>query len=394
MKRTRRRFLSFAALLLLPVILLCGCKKAPEEGAFSGGSIFLDAENSIGLRIVRGDSADDRVILSAMQIRESLRTLCGAEVDLCSDWSRPGDPGHEGPEIHVGITSCKEAKAAQKELANEKEDCYYIRSVGENKILILATGEDLLDEAVERFLADYVISADGGVYIARDISLWVSADGRIDLVRNGVTDGGILLPQDSGASLTEAATRFSEELEALTGVELPVYADNGNSGSAESAKILVNFEKDADPAVAKTDTEGGRVRIRAGSESAAIAALSELLCFVTDSTEVTWNGGLTVYYPVGTTDECTWEHPDIPFLFGAEKTDEQYISGNTRRVVFSSVTSARFAGYRQTLESAGLPLVYSSGKTGSAFTCETSVFHLQVNYDAEAQSATLYITRY
>ena len=175
---------------LLSVLLLAAlglslfaCGSTPASESFPGGSVFLDARNGIGLRIVRSDGADDRVILAAMQIRES---LCGAAVDLCSAWSRAGEPTHTGPEIHVGVTSCAENAVLLEQLAAETEDCYYIRSVG-NKIFLLATGEDLLDEAVVRFLADYVKPGDGGVYIARDISLWVSADGRVDLVRGGVS---------------------------------------------------------------------------------------------------------------------------------------------------------------------------------------------------------------
>lgn len=386
-----KKLLSVLLLAALGLSLLA-CGTFPAGESFPGGSMFLDEHNHIDLRIVRGDGADDRVILAAIRIREMLRTLCGADVDLFSDWSRAGEPGHAGPEIHVGVTSCAENGALLGQLAAETEDCYYIRTVG-NKIFLLATGEDLLDDAVARFLTDYVKRGDGGVYIARDISLWVSADGRIDLVRNGISGGGILLPSGSGAPLTEAATRFSEELEALSGAGMPVYADSGNSGSAESALIRVSFDRSLDPDLAETDATGSYIRIRAGSESAAIAALSELLCFVSSSSEVTWDGSLTVYYPVGRKTAAVWEHPDIPFLFGATLLEKQSISGNSQRVVFGSVTPDRFNAYRNTLESAGLPLVYGSGKAGSVFRCEAGSLHLQVNYDESAASATLYITR-
>lgn len=387
-----KKLLSVLLLAALGLSLLA-CGSTPAGESFPGGSVFLDARNGIDLRIVRSDGADDRVILAAMQIRETLRTLCGADVDLCSDWSRAGDPGHTGPEIHVGVTSCTENAPLLEQLAAETEDCYYIRSVG-NKIFLLATGEDLLDEAVARFLADFVKADGDGVYIARDISLWVSADGRIDLVRGGVSAGGILLPSGSGAALTEAADRFSVELETLAGEGLPVYADSGNSGSVESAKIRVSFDRSLDPAAGEIDTVSGYIRVRAGSEQAAIAALSELLCFVTASPEVTWNGALTVYYPIGHKISAVWEHSDIPFPFGATLLEKQSISGDSQRIVFAQVSHDRFSAYQKALESAGLPLVYGSGKAGSVFSCDKGDLHLQVNYDESAATLTLYITRY
>lgn len=172
--------------LLLLLSLLISCNKKPEDpqesdsvetsGELDADVLYLVQNGICDYRVVRPDGGNNSAASIASSLRlavqENLNVLPAIVTDYESETAK---------EILIGETNRSASKALQKRLENTVG---YAISVMDEKIVICATSENFLKEAVENFIATYLVPCRGqtSCTIAKDTDRIISKQ---DYIRQG-----------------------------------------------------------------------------------------------------------------------------------------------------------------------------------------------------------------
>ncbi len=107
--------------------------------------VFTGGENAY--TIIRPTNASDTVINAAVKLYRALAE-CDSNIRISEDWIKPGDPI---PEYEIIVGNAERDEIA--EMISEVPYCGYAVKVIGNKLVILATNDEYVDDAV-----DYVMS--------------------------------------------------------------------------------------------------------------------------------------------------------------------------------------------------------------------------------------------
>ncbi len=260
--------LIFAAALLLSLCLLvaCGGNEAPSVGGSTTTEAvetdppapdisFIGGENKY--TIIRPDSTDDAVISTFTELYSSLSAL--GELGIGTDWLKPGDPAPAN-EILFGDVARDETHAT----ADEVPYCGFIIKVVGEKLVVMATNSDYIDEAADYLLglcdenglslpADFIYIGDfkEGGYPLKDAKL-----------------GGIPLSEyEISSQKPDLAKALQKLIGEQTGFRLPL----ASSGSTAPQIIIGKSAKDSPSALKYYDyaieSENNNVYIRGYGEN-------------------------------------------------------------------------------------------------------------------------------
>jgi hypothetical protein len=204
-----------AALIL--ALLICGCTGKTGDAAENNNNIndgMVQAMRKITeYKIIRGDSCEKYVTEGAVFLNKALSRLTGTEIAIATDWEKGADESEiaSRKEILVGMTNRQESKSAYSALEG---DDYIVRADG-NKIVIAASGEAALDEAIKNFLGNYL------GYSKLDVSAQRANEFAMTGAHNVKTYGA------AGDGTTDDTEAFKAAVAAAEADGLPVYVPGG-----------------------------------------------------------------------------------------------------------------------------------------------------------------------
>lgn len=145
-------------LLLAAAVLFASCEGrggdvTSETGEVSTAPSVIDIDLS-EYAIVRATRAGENAITKIVAFRKALIEKIGTSVDIKEDWAKNNELSAadlEAKEILIGNTNRPQTETALSNI-NNGEACYVI-AVIENKIVIAASTDDLLGDALEYFLS-------------------------------------------------------------------------------------------------------------------------------------------------------------------------------------------------------------------------------------------------
>lgn len=185
MKKNKKQRLLSAILLLLAAAFLfvsCAGTKEPDapnsENDTSGGSSDVSADDMVNFLsggkfdyvVVRGESASDYEIKAAIALRKALMDLSGTDVEITTDWYKPGDEASiPTKEILVGSTTRSETKAVSDTLT---DNSYKICFEGE-KLVIVGSSAIGTYKAVEELISSgaFAKPANGVFGVSKTLSV-------------------------------------------------------------------------------------------------------------------------------------------------------------------------------------------------------------------------------
>ena len=228
-----KRIISFiiALLMLIPIF---GCSGVPEE-TLSQETTSPETEKEetylkmlengeLLYTLVRPEECAPDLFSAIKSIKTTIKDKLGVSVKDTDDWAQgkpvQGEYISDGAEILVGETNRRESRDVYFTLAVGE---YAIRAVG-NKIVIIGYNDNLTVAAVEKFINDYIATADGGeLRIPESLNIIGSASysaniKKEDIVIENVTPTGELLKAE-----TEKWVACEIEFESSKEYENPVY---------------------------------------------------------------------------------------------------------------------------------------------------------------------------
>lgn len=405
--RPQCRFGYFLLFLIVGIslpLLLTACEKQGGE-AFEGGSFLLTSENMQGFTVVRSDGASDRVVKEALRICQTISDATGGKVELGTDWQREngkesvGETGEteEPLEVLVGITAREESQVLLPEFALADGDFYLLRTVG-RKILIAATSESLLADAVDEFLNKYVNVSAGRVQIARQIDRRSDNYPLFSVIRGGESSCGLVLSSHTDSAMEETAEYIAELLSAEYDGNFRVYS----ADRPDSLGGMIVVGKADDPHLAGAPAlpegadgmvkyEGDRLYIIGRTEETAAAALSEFYAALRKSSDADFSGRPYARYDKETVLSFAWSYDEIPYFVGGEKLSEESIATAETLITFGGISEGLLQKYTEILQKKGFEITWHSVGDNKSFYADNPAYRLQVNYTFASSTASVYI---
>ncbi len=177
--------------------------------------------------VVRGDNADDKEIEAAQLVLGALKDKLGIDVNIKTDFIKPGDPKYSAGEfeIIIGNTNREESAAFRESM---RVDDYGYGMVGKKLIITgISSGGTYL--AAEKFVADVVASHSvGDVLLSEEDDYIFSGRYALDsLALNGVQIYKYAIVYKHGESNTDRllAGQLRDAIAAASGYLLDLYSD-------------------------------------------------------------------------------------------------------------------------------------------------------------------------
>lgn len=218
-------------LLILGSLFACNNNKDPSDGGESDSMIGetptegqetpTDSEETEKYRYSLADfsvvrpQGSNTVLNDAMgRFYEYLVSLGNEDPTVTDDYGLAADSNRK--EILLGLTNQPESEEAKKLLSHAMK---YAIVFHENKIVIVATSDFALSEAVDVFYEEYLSTAENGVLsVEKGHSVVEKADVQeVTLYQNNKIRYNIVLPSKAGDGDEEIAALIEERLEQYTG---------------------------------------------------------------------------------------------------------------------------------------------------------------------------------
>ncbi len=157
-----RKLLLVLLCALMCISCLASCKKEEKKPERKASYLTVLSGDKMNYTIVRPDNASDEEEEAGVTLRKAFREKFKVNPELVTDWIKRGETLEEGLlEILVGDTNREESQIVKNSLDG---DMYGI-VVLNNKIVIAASDDEYIDDAVDAFINTYIKPAESKVEI-------------------------------------------------------------------------------------------------------------------------------------------------------------------------------------------------------------------------------------
>ena len=311
--------------------------------------------------VVRPRSTNTAVNDAVSRLYEYLDALGNGEPTLTDDYGLSADASRK--EILVGLTNQPESEEAKKLLSHEME---YAIVFHENKIVVTATTELALSDAMDALFYGYLDEAEDGILeVEAGLSVVEKADVQeVSLYKNGELRYNIVLPSNAGKADEEIAARLTNQIENYTGaLAETIYATKTNYRKSTYSILIgdVGYPECEQAYMGLGQSEyavrvvGNKI-VLAGHFSMTREYACELLIQEMNKSMNTEKKTMTLYVPdywQGAEDRFFFDFPQ--FTDGRE---ELFIDNENQTLMlgYVQVTASEFAAYCQKLVSVGYVL--------------------------------------
>lgn len=210
-----KKICSIAAMLLLAGILIsCNTKEPPVTTALPDVQIYADGATEY--KIIRGQKSSAEVKSIMNDLYRAFKTKFGIAPTLSDDWVKdPAVLEEEACEILLGDTNRPESIELKKSLP--KGDSYAIAVKGK-RIVIVASGDAVLGEAVNVFIKEYLqknavegsLTLKGDLLCTQSLASFVRAGWKLDCPspKTGILMRGVYY---SGSGLADDTRKETDE---------------------------------------------------------------------------------------------------------------------------------------------------------------------------------------
>lgn len=187
MRSTLKLLCALLALALILPMNFISCSKNNEKDSSQEKLVICENQSSDYV-FVRADKANSSVVKAIFAAKDAIKERLGVDLAVNSDWVRPGQEiPSDAKEILIGETNREESKDAMSKL---EKTGFLIKVYGE-RIVIVATDELLLIDAINYFVNTYVNGAKGDLFVSRDLTYLSAASDYEPITDNG--DGTLTL---------------------------------------------------------------------------------------------------------------------------------------------------------------------------------------------------------
>ena len=167
MKKIKLPILALALLLCFTVLAACN-KDKNDKVERQPEYITVLADSQMSYRIVRPDNASQQEEDAGVLLRNAFKEKFSVTPDLSTDWIKRGETLEEGLlEILIGDTNRPESEIVKASLSGEM----YAVVVLNNKIVICASSDEYINDAVQYFIDTFIKTAEEKVVIESTTNL-------------------------------------------------------------------------------------------------------------------------------------------------------------------------------------------------------------------------------
>lgn len=268
----------------------CGASYLYVEGdlSYTGETIELIGEDGNALySVAYAPTADKNTFSAVTQLIGNVKSTTGVNLSMQDNYFQ-SEASAETKEILIGLTTREESIEATNAL---DQFSYYI-GIRNNKIIITAKNNYMLQKAVKRFNELFVTNEKAAAsYEAHTLSLpaslsYTQSESVLSLCSSGASDYVLIYPAGASERLLTAVCNFRDILYRVTGALIPISSDAEHAESTENEKeILVGATNRLAGVLSGTDLEkdrwtasavGERLVVNAGSVNSLCKALEAL----------------------------------------------------------------------------------------------------------------------
>ncbi len=339
--------------------LFCSCEiKPPQEQIPKSDTPVWE------YTLVRGDSSGTTVLHQVITLKNVIENHFGHSPSSSTDWAVDTQAPEESinaKEILIGITNRVESTLANSELSGKYG--YIIRSIND-KIVITATSELLLDNAIEHFVCDYLKKSEDGC-LPSYINVTNIDDSALYLIKNQSGKVKIVIPEKASSLLFSGVKSFCNALrpfcygnaEFVSG-DVPsgvaIISFNGKTGFPESIHTLTIADKQW-----QVYCENDCIIVKGSNDLTLLCAFSALFEYLTDAPDRTLEGLSMLFYHKNTVLRESWEQ-GVPRIIGGIYLGTEQIGSSSTRSYYQNISPDDINNYYSLLEN---PLNYKLTRT-------------------------------
>ncbi|MBQ9086992.1 MAG: MBL fold metallo-hydrolase [Clostridia bacterium] len=218
----------FVLLALLMVFGMAACNKDQNGDSSSDAPAVIKEYDLTQFTIVRPEG-NNKLISSAVSSLYNQLKEKGITLELADDWVA-NESGIDAtkPEILLGYTNRPQSAEAKAEIGEGEG---YIIKFFETKIVIVARNNELLSQAVDAFVQNYLANLEGNVLKAElggKLTGKQEGENIITLVKSGKAVYNIVYAAETASStLKTAVTNLRDKMNDLTDAEVELTSDYG-----------------------------------------------------------------------------------------------------------------------------------------------------------------------
>ncbi len=378
-----KRFLALALTLLMVLSCFVACAKddAPDSTETTAAPIPMQSIDLTAYKIVRPESASSTLVKAASTFKQTLDEKLSANIELTTDWVKrdePIDPNNE-KEILLGLTNRPASTEAQEKITG----IGYVIALNGNKIVISATNDAALGDAVNYFVDTYVSSATGATVSMPENLLYLSEPlASLDIIKNGEALFKIVRAEECNQYMLEQAQSLRSSIEAYTGVAPALDTDwvkKGAEPDSSTYEILVGDVNRTETAQVKAElgvnqytvrAVGNKIVLLGSSATGTGKAVAEFAKLISESVgqKVDGKADLTILASTsrGDVENDKWR-TDIPAFTGGTYAGTLDANSQTYEALYTETTLAAFEEYCTALEAAGFTLYDKNEINGNVF---------------------------
>lgn len=234
LKRTVALFLA----LLMMLSMLAACDNGKKEGNdTTADTPPQDVQNGPGIdlsayTVIRSGDASTELSQAVVKMSQALAEMTGKKIAVRND-EMAADSG--SPEILVGDTNRPQSAAAKKAMTA----LGYSISVDGNKIVIVASNDTLLEDALVAFTSSALTRLDNGNYELAQNGVEVEYN-VVKLTENQTSNYSVVFAEDDPKYNKELALEFATELKNAFGCKVSVYGESNTTSLSTKAIYLGN----------------------------------------------------------------------------------------------------------------------------------------------------------
>ena len=379
-----------ALLLSLLWVIFCfiGCQDTELPGRDSGTVPDDTTTPDTGFvvdvsrfAIIRPEKASAACIEAATRLKKQIDALTGGSIGIHDDWvadlsAIPPD----ACEILIGATNREESTALAARLQGMK---YAIRQ-SRNRIVISATSDQLLLQAVDFFVAEYVAPGAGGrvFRLPSDLDYTSGEHSSLPIVISGAPQYHIVYPDSANASIKPEYLALKAGIDKLignsrqtTGTDL---LSKGGSYDSSAREILLVDTRHDEVAAAMEQLKadeygvfviGNKIVVCGRTRNSSVLAVKKFVELLQSSVSKDSEGNvsLSLVYECPMIYKNTSYKTDIPEFTSGRLSGAYDCGDGVLQMYYTAVSQADYEAYCDAAQQAGFSMTYSHAAASNTF---------------------------
>lgn len=378
-----KRFLALALTLLMVLSCFVACAKddTPDSTETTAAPIPMQSIDLAAYKLVRPETASSTVVKTASAFKQALDEKLAANIELTTDWvkrDQPIDPDN-AKEILLGLTNRPASIDTHAKITGIG---FAVAQTG-NKIVITASNDAALSDAVNYFLDTYVSSATGTTLEMPENLCYLSEPlAALDIIKNGEALFTVVRAEECNQFMLEQAQAVREAIETTTGVAPALGTDwvkKGAEPSRETYEILIGETNRFETAEVKASlginqytvrAVGNKIVLLGSSATGTGKAVAEFTKLINESVgqKVDGKADLSILASTsrGDVENDKWR-TQIPAFTGGTFAGTLDANSQTYEALYTDTTLAAFEDYCKALEADGFTLYDKNEMAGNVF---------------------------